>query len=255
MGVEIVPADGGRARAEFLDLPYRLHGRDPRFVPPLRREQKALFDRARHPFFRHAEAAFFLARRDGRPVGRVEAVVNHAHNRFHGDHVGFFGAFECESSPEVAGALLGQAAGWLRARGRDVMRGPVTHSTNEECGLLVEGFDEPACVGMPQNPPFYAALLEGAGLVKAKDLHAWSIALDGPVPEPLRGAALLARRRAKVRVRHVDLARWAQETRVIWTSTTRAGSATGGSCRSPRRSSRTRPSGSGRSSRATPSGS
>ncbi len=214
MTLEIVPADGGRARAEFLDLPYRLHGRDPAFVPPLRRDARHLFDRARHPFFRHAEAAFFVARRAGRPVGRVEAVVNHAHNRFHDDRVGFFGAFECEDAPPTAAALLERAAAWLGARGRDVMRGPVTHSTNEQCGLQVEGFDAPAFVGMPQNPAYYAALLEGAGLRKAKDLHAWGLTLDEP-PLLLRGAAARARRRAGVRVRPVDMRRYARETLLV----------------------------------------
>src|SRR4030095_2724269 len=77
---EVVPVEKGRAWREFIDLPYRLHGGQPHFVPPLRREHRELFDRDRHPFFRHADAALFLARRAGRPVGRVEAVVNHAHN-------------------------------------------------------------------------------------------------------------------------------------------------------------------------------
>ncbi len=118
-------------------------GHDPHFVPPLRREHRDLFDRRRHPFFRHAEAAFFLAQRDGRPVGRIEAIVNHAHNRFHDDRVGFFGAFESENDRAVSDALLSAPLDGSVNGACGVMRGPVTHSTNEECGLLVEGFEEP----------------------------------------------------------------------------------------------------------------
>lgn len=213
--LEIVAAERGRARAEFLDLPYRLHRDDPRFVPLLRRDQKALFDRQRHPFFQHAEAAFFLARRDGRPVGRIEAIVNHAHNRFHDDRVGFFGAFECERSEAAARALLEHAAGWLRARGLDVMRGPVTHSTNEECGLLVEGYEEPPFVGMPYNPPHYPALLEAAGLTTAKDLHAWDIRLEGSPPLELEKFAAMVLQDGRVRVRALDPRHYAREAGIF----------------------------------------
>ena len=213
--IEIVSAEGGRARAQFLDLPYHLHHDDPRFVPPLRRDQKTLFDRSRHPFFQHADAGFFLARRDGRPVGRIEAVVNHAHNRFHDDRVGFFGAFECEPSEAVAAALIERAAEWLRARNLDVMRGPVTHSTNEECGLLVDGFEQPPFVGMPYNPPHYAALLEAAGLTNAKDLHTWELLLDGSISELLEQFAAMVRQDGRLRIRHVDLTNYAREVRVL----------------------------------------
>lgn len=212
---EILCAAAGRTHREFLALPYRLHRDDPQFVPPLRRDQRALFDRAHHPFFGHADAEFFVARRQGRTVGRVEALVNHAHNGAHGDRVGFFGAFECERDPESARLLLDRAAAWLHARGMEVMRGPVTHSTNEECGLLVEGFEDPPFVGMSYNPPYYGALLEGAGLAKVKDLHAWEVTLDGPAPEPLQRLAALVRRRSRVTIRHVDADDYVAESRRV----------------------------------------
>jgi hypothetical protein len=187
--LEIVPADSGRALRRFIDVPYRLQGRDPQFVPPLRRERRELFDKRRHPFFRHAEAAFFLAQRDGRPVGRIEAIINHAHNRHHDDRVGFFGAFESEDDRTVSDALLSCAARWLGQRHMLVMRGPVTHSTNEECGLLVEGFEEPPMIGMPYNPPYYAELLEAFGLAKAKDLYAWEVLASQTIPDKIQRVA------------------------------------------------------------------
>jgi GNAT superfamily N-acetyltransferase len=211
--VEIVSADRGMARRAFVGLPYRLHRALPHFVPPLRREHRELFDRARHPFFRHADAAFFLARRGRRAVGRIEAIVNHAHNRHHGDQVGFFGAFESENDETVSGALLERAARWLRERGMRVMRGPLTHSTNEESGLLIAGFDEPPMVGMPYNPPHYAALLEAFGLTKAKDLYSWEVRADQTIPEKIRRVAEIVRRDTNLTIRPVNLADYANEIR------------------------------------------
>ena len=209
--LEIVPADAGRAWRAFIDLPYRLYRDHPHFVPPLRREHRQLFDRARHPFFRHADAAFFIARREGRPVGRIEAVVNHAHNRFHNDRVGFFGAFESENDRAVSVALLECAADWLGQRGMRVMRGPATHSTNEECGLLIEGFDESPMVGMPYNPPYYAALVEAFGLTKAKDLYAWEVRADQAIPDKIHRVAEIVRRSTDVVVRLVNFKDYAGE--------------------------------------------
>jgi GNAT superfamily N-acetyltransferase len=211
--LEIVPAERGKAWRAFIDLPYRLHHGDPHFVPPLRREHRELFDRSRHPFFRHADGAFFLARRDGRVVGRIAAIVNHAHNRFHHDRVGFFGAFECENDRAVSDALLDHAARWLGQHGMDVMRGPATHSTNEECGLLIEGFDEPPVVGMPYNPPYYAALLEAFGLTKAKDLYAWEIRANQAIPDKIRRVAEIVRKSTQVAIRQVNFRDYAEEIR------------------------------------------
>jgi len=171
--VEIVAAESGRAHRQFVDLPYRLYRGDPRFVAPLRRERRELFSRTRHPFFAHADAAFFVARRAGRVVGRIEAIVNHAYGAQHDGRTGFFGAYECAPDRAASDALLDAAAAWLRARGKTVMRGPYTHSQNEEYALLVDGFDAPPAVQLAYNPPYYAELLEGYGLRRARDLHAW----------------------------------------------------------------------------------
>jgi len=209
--VEIIPADTGNAFRAFIDLPYRLYRNQPHFVPPLRRERLDLFDKAHHPFFRHAEGAFFLARRDGRPVGRIEAIVNHAHNQFHDDRVGFFGAFESENDRAVSDALLAHAARWLGERRLQVMRGPVTHSTNEETGLLIEGFDEPPMIGMPYNPPYYAALLDAFGLTKAKDVYGWEIRAEQTIPEKIHRVADIVRKSTNVVVRRANFADYAGE--------------------------------------------
>lgn len=172
-GIEVVAVDNKKALKEFVELPYTLYGDDPYWVPPLRIAVKELLDRGKHPFYANAEAEFYLARRDGRVAGRVAAILDRNHNRFHEEDTGFFGFFESVNDPAVASALLGRARQWVSGRGAKVMRGPVSPSTNYECGMLVEGFDSSPMIMMTYNPRYYPELMEQAGLRKAKDLYAY----------------------------------------------------------------------------------
>jgi GNAT superfamily N-acetyltransferase len=138
-------------------------------------EEKKRIDPRQNPFFGHGSVQLYLAYKDGVPAGRIAAIENTLHNEFHEDRVGFFGMFESIEDREVAGALIEQAAEWVREKGLEVMRGPTNFSTNEECGLLVDGFDDAPYVMMTYNPPYYAELLESHGFKKAKDL----LALEG----------------------------------------------------------------------------
>ncbi len=115
----------------------------------------------------------FLARRDGQDVGRIAAILDRNHNEFHGDRTAFFGFFESVDDREVAGLLFEAASLWARERKMTVLRGPANPSLNDEAGLLVEGFGSPPVVMMTYNPRYYAALCEGAGFRKAKDLLAF----------------------------------------------------------------------------------
>src|SRR3712207_891250 len=144
MSIDVAPVAGRADLDQFLRLPWHVYRRYPHWVPPLLDHQRRLLDR-RHPFHRHAEVELFLARRRGAVVGRIAAIVNHRHVDVHAEPVGFFGFFECADDPAVAAALLDRAGRWLAERGMRAMRGPASFSTNEECGLLVEGFHvEPA---------------------------------------------------------------------------------------------------------------
>lgn len=158
----------------FVDYPYGLYRGHPHWAAELKKDVRHLLDTG-HPFWRHGERALYMAFRGGRPAGRVAAIVNHAHNNFHGDKAGFFGFFDCADDPEAARGLLDAACAWLKARGLDSARGPVNPSTNETCGLLVDGFDGPPMVMMPYNEPYYEGLLLKAGFAKAKDLLAWRL--------------------------------------------------------------------------------
>lgn len=210
--VEVRPL---RHPRRFLDLQRRFYRHDPDFVPPLTCSEAWQVDPRRNPFFRHAEAEFLVGLRGGAPVGRISAVRDRLHDEFHGDRVGFFGHFEAADAAAAA-AMLDAAAGWLRARGADVIRGPVDLSTNYRCGLRVDGDAGPPVLMMPHNPPEYATWLETWGLHKAKDLlalHVTSESLD-----LARVDRLVARLQQKSRaiLRRLDLRRFAAECEVLW---------------------------------------
>lgn len=173
-----------------------------------------LLSRRRNPFFEHAEAQYFLARRGGKPAGRIAAVHNQLHNDFHRDAVGFFGLFESVDDPAVPEALFAAAAGWLRTRALTVMRGPMSFSTNDEAGLLVDGFGTPPVLMMPHNPPYYVRLVEGAGFTKAMDLLVYQTTHDRLPQRLVEGVALLERRYG-ITTRPLELAAFEQEVALI----------------------------------------
>jgi GNAT superfamily N-acetyltransferase len=185
-----------------------LHARDPIWVPPLRFDVATTLNKAKNPYFEHAEAEYFLAERDGEVVGRIAATHNRLHNETHGDRVGFWGWFECIDDQAVANALFDAADAWLRARGLIVSRGPASFSTNDQCGLLVDGFETRPTLMMPHNPRYYPVLVEGAGYAKAKDLFC----LQGgdqekykPVPERASRGAKIVKERLGLTVRPLNM--------------------------------------------------
>lgn len=221
MALDIVPVRGRRALRQFIDLPWRIYDAKvyPRWVPPLRVMVSDALDTKKNPFYRKADRELFLAIRDGRVVGRIAAIENRAHNEFHGDRVGFFGFFEAFADQEATDALFAAARDWLAARGLDTMRGPMSPSTNAECGLLVDGFDEHPMFMTPWNPPYYIGLFERAGLVPAKELLGYlfpfgpdGIHADERVKEHARRAAA----DAKLTFRHIDMRQYAAELDRAW---------------------------------------
>ncbi len=198
----------------FIDFPYQLHARDPLWVPPLRRDVAALLSRTKNPFFEHAEAEYFIAERGDEVIGRIAAISNRLHNETHDDWVGFFGFFEAIDDQEVADALFTTAGEWCRSRGHDVLRGPASFSVNDECGLLVEGFESPPTLMMPHNPPYYIRLIERAGFAKAKDLWVYQGGSEEkyiPVPERLARATELIRQRQGITLRALNMKDFAGE--------------------------------------------
>lgn len=172
-GVEILTVEGKGLMKQFIEFQYTLYKDDPLFVPQPRIAVKDLLHREKHPFYKNADMELFLARKNGAIVGRIAAIFDRAHNLVHDEKAGFFGFFECVNDQEVADALLDRARQWTKIRGAAFLRGPVSPSTNYECGMLVEGFDSSPMVMMTYNPRYYPELMERAGLRKTKDLLAY----------------------------------------------------------------------------------
>lgn len=216
MTLQIEQVDGRAGTARFVDVPWRLFSDGTTgWVPPLRAVVRDALDPRDNPFYRNASRALFVADRAGRPVGRVAAIENRAHNRHHEDPVGFFGFFECADDPEAARALLEEAESWLSQRGLTVSRGPVSPSLNHEAGLLVEGFETPPVIMTPWNPSYYPRLVEGAGYTKSKDLLGYDIPAEGrlAVPPRLRRLAERTADRTGVRFRKLDVSDLEAEAR------------------------------------------
>ncbi|MFH2202720.1 MAG: N-acetyltransferase [Elusimicrobiota bacterium] len=198
----------------FIDLPWEIYRDSPPWVPPLKTEVRDLLTEA-NPFWQHAERELFLAVADGRIVGRCAAVVDRAYNDFHHEKCGYFGFFECVDDEKTAQALLDAARTWLKDKGMSVMRGPASPSFNEECGLLIEGFDDPPAIMMPYNPPYYSALLESAGLTKIKDLYSYLLISTDPIPKRIRYLAERVAKKEGVRIRSMRMARWEEELQIV----------------------------------------
>jgi GNAT superfamily N-acetyltransferase len=175
VSLEVRPVRSRRELMRFVKLPWRIYRNEPLWVPPLVSERKRHLDRDRNPFFEHAEAEYFLAWRDGEPVGRISAHVDQRFNEFQDNDWGLFGFFECEEDHITANALLYAAEGWLRERGRDRMVGPMDFTTNHECGVLVDGYERPPQILEFWHHPYYRELLERYGLSKAMDLYKWEL--------------------------------------------------------------------------------
>jgi len=175
VSVEVRAVKGRRELKAFIDLPFRLHANQQRWVPPLKLERWLFLSRRMNAFFSHGEAEYFVAWRDGRAVGRITAQVNHAFNDYQKKNWGWFGFLEFEDDPEVLRVLLDAAAEWLREREKERMVGPACFAMNDESGILIEGFDLRPMVVQPWNPPYYAERMEEAGMTKAMDLLMWNL--------------------------------------------------------------------------------
>lgn len=208
------PAD----RLAYIHFQWEIYKGDPYWVPPLISERVAFWDKRKNPFFEHSDASMFIARRGGVIVGTIAAIENRRHNEFHNEKTGFYGGFECIDEPSVAAALFDTAKAWCNKRGLNKLRGPATLSLNEECGLLVDGFDGEPVVLMPYNPRYYQALVEGCGFVKAMDLWAYwnplSAAKEGTSGRFAR-VVEMARKRGKFTIRSANLKNLQHEIDVL----------------------------------------
>jgi hypothetical protein len=199
----------------FIRLSWKIYKGDRYWVPPLIKDQLLKLS-PDHPFRTHSEMVLFLAYQGEKILGRIAGIIDHHYIEFHQEKVGFFGFFESISDPEVAGSLLTRVAKWLKGHGMEKMAGPMNPSTNDECGLLIEGFGASPCLMMPYNPPYYPSLLERFGLKKRMDLYAYLLEESSFHLDRLdRITERLRKREPQLRIRPIDLRHLDQELTII----------------------------------------
>ena len=216
--IEIIECNAPQDRRKFIEFQWEIYKGDPYWVPPLVSERVSFYDKSKNPFFEHSDAQMFMARRDGTFVGTIVAILNNRHNEFHNEKTGFFGGFECINDASVASALLDTAREWVTARGMTVLRGPATLSINDECGLLVDGFDGEPQLLMTYNPRYYQPLIEGYGFKKAMDLWAWWTSTEGAIKntkDRLQRLEKLVMKRGRFTIRTVDFKQLPREVEVL----------------------------------------
>ena len=220
MGLEIERVETKDQIKEFTSVAWDVYKDDPNWVPYLFFERLEFFDKTKNPFFEHAEADYFIARRDGKAVGSIAAILNHRHNEIHEENIAHFGIFEVLEDPEAASALLETACDWAQEQGTDKILGPANFSSTMEWGLLVEGFDLPPVLLMTYNPTYYIDYIEAAGFTKAMDLYAWrndpiAVMAPGGIPEKVVRVVGKVPKRYGLTVRNVDMKHWDEEVRRI----------------------------------------
>lgn len=173
--IRIAQVSGKKDLETFIRLPWKIYKDFPNWVPPLLLERRKILDRKRNPFYNHSQIELFIAYRGNEPVGRIAAIKNDMHLKYHNDSCGFFGFFECINDKEAACRLFDSAKEWIKSKGLTAVMGPANPSSNDDWGLLIEGYEYPPAFMMPYNPPYYSQLIEGYGFRKGKDLNGYKI--------------------------------------------------------------------------------
>ncbi|MFO8035069.1 MAG: hypothetical protein R6U57_00355 [Anaerolineales bacterium] len=206
--VTIQKASTEQEKRSFLSLPWKVYQGNPYWVPPIFSERMDFLNPEKNPFYNHADVELFTALRGKDVVGTIAAFTNRRHNEYQGENIGWFGFFEVLEDPEAAAVLLETAEDWARERGHTAIRGPAQFDTNEECGLLVDGFDDSPRILMTYNPPYYVDYLEENGYKKAMDLWAYKLAIQKFKEESSQRLDQLAERildRRKITVRNINM--------------------------------------------------
>jgi hypothetical protein len=214
---------GSRDVSRFLRVPYSIYRDDPNWVAPLLSDLKLVFKDS-NPLFEHAEMKLWVAVKDGRDVGRIAGILDRNHVAKYKDATAFWGFFESIDDSAAAGALFDAVTAWAKSHNSRRLLGPMNPTTNDECGLLIDGFDSPPVIMMTYNPRYYIPLVEGAGFTKAKDLLAFHFHVEAKPLERLeRIASLAARRNPDITIRamrkktlNADLAKVKEVYNAAW---------------------------------------
>ena len=196
---------------KFIDLPWSIYKNDPNWVPPLKMAIRDLLNEKKHPFYETATVKAWLAEDNGKPVGRIMAINNHAYNKYQNTKIGFFGFYEAIKSAEVATLLFKTAEDSLKAQGMTSIQGPMNPGTNYECGLLVDKFDDAPQIMMTYNPEYYQSHFENLKYTKTMDLLAYNVPADFTMPKIIMDIAERTEKKSKVTYRTLNLKNWNSE--------------------------------------------
>jgi GNAT superfamily N-acetyltransferase len=202
-------------KRRFVRMMWDIYRGDPNWVPPLEMDRMKLIDEKKNPFYTHADTGWWLAEQGGNVVGRIAAIINHNYNQAQNERAGFFGFFESTNDPDVAKALFQTSEAWLREKGMNVAYGPANPSSNDEYGLLVEGFERPPVLLMTYNPPYYAKLIEQNGYTKEQDLYAYLLSQDTARSDKLARVSKAMAERNKITVRAMNTKQFKEEVERI----------------------------------------
>jgi GNAT superfamily N-acetyltransferase len=213
-GVTIVSTKDEQKR--FVNFIYSFYEGQEHWVPPLRMDQKKLVDPKKDPFYENAEAALFIAEKDGKDVGRIAAIVDHRYNKFHGSKTGHFGFFECIDDQHTADLLFRVAEDWLRDKGMKDVLGPASPSMMDTIGVLIDGFDKDPYIMMPYNYPYYDELIKNAGFDKAMDMYAYIVDTETVAVDRMnRAMDIVKKRLPDLKIRPVNLKKIHQEIEIV----------------------------------------
>ncbi|SNX61064.1 hypothetical protein SAMN06296273_2519 [Nitrosomonas ureae] len=210
--VTVRPVMTYRDMSKFIDVPWHIYTNDPMWVPPLRLERRFHFSRY-NPFFKHGEWQAWVAFQDGRPVGRISAQIDSLHQERYGTDSGHFGLMECIDNSEVFAALMLHAEAWLASRQIRRISGPFNLSINQECGILVDGFDTPPVIMMPHSARWYDRLLTEQEYYPAKDLLAYRVRVDFEIPRIMQ--ILISRFSSQITIRTLRRDRFDEEMEML----------------------------------------
>ncbi|MFW6457661.1 MAG: N-acetyltransferase, partial [Planctomycetota bacterium] len=210
--ITVEPVQNRRMMDAFIRFPTDLYRGDPHFVSHLFWERKGFFNADKNPLFDFTDVQYLLATDDsGDVLGRITAHINHRYNDYWDEQTGCFGFFECVPRMKVARTLFEKAESWLIEHNMELVRGPFNFSTNEECGLLVDGYDSPPAIMMPHGKRYYPRMLRRLGYGKAKDLLAFDYDYQGAIPEYLVRFNDRLRQRTGVTIRMLDTNNFSSE--------------------------------------------
>jgi len=196
--IRVEPVIDRSSLKEFIHVPWDIYRADPCWVPPLVVERLHTFSQ-KNPYFKHARWQAWIAYRGETAVGRISAQIDELQVNRYNDQAGFFGLLEAEDDPEIFHSLFHTAEEWLRSQGMIRVRGPFNLSINQECGLLVKGFDSPPMIMMGHARPYYGMRIEENHYRKAQDLLAYRININFSFPPGV--ALFLKKAKGSLRVR------------------------------------------------------